>query len=172
MHMQAILNTAAFAWDVLVFRNLKAFLEPDCTVPWRQTRTVRLEKIYSEAAASLSVILSLAEKAAITTNAWKALITELCVTVTECDPAEPLDTREAHCGKHEFSFPKMYLKTKISVWMFNSMVLNKFRCREEARTQDKISYLKRVNRPTLKHFADCKLTWNIVDVHNPALWYL
>ena len=38
--------------------------------------------MYSEAAASLHEILSLAEKVAITTDAWKALITELCVTVT------------------------------------------------------------------------------------------
>ena len=44
--------------------------------------TVRLEKMYSKAAASLREILSLAEKVAITTDAWKALITESCVNVT------------------------------------------------------------------------------------------
>ena len=59
-----------------------AFLEADYTVPCCQTRTVRLEKMYSEAAASLREILSLAEKVAITTDAWTALITESCVTVT------------------------------------------------------------------------------------------
>ena len=44
--------------------------------------TVWLEKMTSEAAASLREILSLAEKVAITTDAWKALITESCVNVT------------------------------------------------------------------------------------------
>ena len=38
--------------------------------------------MYSEAAASLREILSLAEKVAITIDAWKALIMESCVTVT------------------------------------------------------------------------------------------
>ena len=67
---------------MLVFRDLIAFLEADYTVPCRQTMTVRLEKMYSEAAASLCEILSFSEKFAITTDAWKGLITESCVTVT------------------------------------------------------------------------------------------
>ena len=61
---------------MLVFRDLIAFFEPDYTVPCRQTRTVRLEKMYSEEAASLCEILSLAEKVFVTADAWKALITE------------------------------------------------------------------------------------------------
>ena len=139
MHMQAILNTAAFAWDVLVFRNLKAFLEPDCTVPWRQTRTVRLEKIYSEAAASLSVILSLAEKAAITTNAWKALITESCVTVTylptglcrvwSCSMPERRTVGNIFVSKYLFQNENICFNVKFNVFY----ILNKFRCRDEAR---------------------------------------
>ena len=44
--------------------------------------TVWLEKMYREAAASLREILPLAEKVPITTDAWTALITESCVTVT------------------------------------------------------------------------------------------
>ena len=50
------------------------------TVPCRQTMTVWLEKMYSEAAASLCEILS--EKVSITTDSWKALITESCVKVS------------------------------------------------------------------------------------------
>ena len=53
-----------------------AFLEADYTVPCCQTRTVRLEKMYSEVTASLREILSLAEKVFVTADAWKALITE------------------------------------------------------------------------------------------------
>ena len=45
---------------MLVFRDLIAFLEADYTVPCRQTMIVRLEKMYSEAEASLRAILSLA----------------------------------------------------------------------------------------------------------------
>ena len=67
---------------MLVLRDLIAFLEADYTVPCRQTMIVRLEKMYSEAEASLRAILSLAEKVAITANAWKALITVSCVIVT------------------------------------------------------------------------------------------
>jgi hypothetical protein len=44
--------------------------------------TVRLEKMYREAAASLREILSSADKVAITTDAWTALTTESYVTVT------------------------------------------------------------------------------------------
>ena len=44
--------------------------------------TVRLEKMYREAAASLRAILSSADKVAITTDAWTALTTESYVTVT------------------------------------------------------------------------------------------
>ena len=61
---------------MLVFRDLIAFLEPGDTVPCRQT--VRLEKMYSEAAASLREVLSLAVKVALTTDAW----TESYMTVT------------------------------------------------------------------------------------------
>ena len=38
--------------------------------------TVRLEKVYSEAAASLRKILFLTEEVAITTDAWTVLTTE------------------------------------------------------------------------------------------------
>ena len=62
-------------------RNLISFLEPTYTVPCRQTMTVRLEKMYREAA-SLREILSSADKVAITTDAWTALTTESYVTVT------------------------------------------------------------------------------------------
>ena len=48
-------------------RNLISFLEPTYTVPCRQTMTVRLEKMYREAA-SLREILSSADKVAITTG--------------------------------------------------------------------------------------------------------
>ena len=60
----------------------KGFRKPDYTVPWHQTITVRLEKMYSEAAGSLREIPSLVEKVAITNDAWTALTTESYVTVT------------------------------------------------------------------------------------------
>ena len=43
------------------FRNLISFLEPDDTMPCCQTMTVRLEKMYNVAAASLCENLSLVE---------------------------------------------------------------------------------------------------------------
>ena len=115
-------------------------------MPCRQTMTVWLEKMTSEAAASLREILSLAENVAITTDAWKALITESCVNVTffyrlgsaECDPADPLNTAERHtAGNTNFRF-QIFFKTKISVLMCVCSIkcfyiLNKFRCKEEAR---------------------------------------
>ena len=51
------------------FRDLIAFLQGT-------------EELYSEAAASLREILSLAEKVAIKTDAWTALTTESYLTVT------------------------------------------------------------------------------------------
>ena len=77
-------ETSRYAGDMLPMsvvegtglRNLISFLEPTYTVPCRQTMTVRLEKMYREAAASLRKILSSADKVAITTDAWTALTTE------------------------------------------------------------------------------------------------
>ena len=63
------------------FHDLIVFLKPDYTVPCRQTMTVWLEKMYSKAAGSLREILSLAEKVAITTDAWTALIMQSYVTM-------------------------------------------------------------------------------------------
>ena len=60
----------------IYFEYMIAFLEPDYTVPCRQTMTVQLEKMYSKAAGLLREILSLGEKVAITTDAWSVLTTE------------------------------------------------------------------------------------------------
>jgi len=64
------------------FRELMALLEPEYTVPCRQTMTKRLEGMYSETAATLRKILSQANKVALTTDAWTGLTTESYVTIT------------------------------------------------------------------------------------------
>ena len=64
-------------------------------------------------------------------------LTDLVVQSAILLPADLLNTREAHCGKHELSFPNIYFKKKISVLVFTFIkwihILNKFRCKEEAR---------------------------------------
>ena len=78
------------------FCDLIAFLEPDFTVPCCQTMTVRLEKMNSEAAASLHEILSLAEKVAITMT-FTFLLTGLC-RVRSYRPAQCQTCIPPHCG--------------------------------------------------------------------------
>ena len=70
------LNTVAYARDVMcqssmIWSHFSSQIT-QCLV----AKLWRLEKMYSEAAASLCEILSLAEKVAITTDAWTALTTE------------------------------------------------------------------------------------------------
>ena len=79
--MHAILNTVAYASDGT--SAIWSHFSRQITVPCRQTMTVRLEKMYSEATASLREILSLTEKVAITTGAWTALTTEAYAYGTE-----------------------------------------------------------------------------------------
>ena len=42
-----------------------------------------------------------------------SLLTGLC----RVDSADPLNTREAHCGKHEFSFPNICFSVRTFNWM-------------------------------------------------------
>ena len=64
------------------FRELMAFIEPEYTVPCRQTITTRMEGRYREIAAALRKILCKAKKVALTTDAWTGLTTESYVTIT------------------------------------------------------------------------------------------
>ena len=133
---------------------------------------------YKMSMASLREILSLAEEVAITTGKKKSVDYGVVreswpwhfyrLGCAECDPADPLNTREAHCGKNEFSFQNIYLKIKISVsvcvcsikWFY---ILIKFRCIEEAR---RINILIKKSRPTLTHL------WSFLLIYTwrPRMW--
>ena len=79
--MHAILNTVAYASNGTSAIWLHFWRQ--ITVPRHQTMSVRLEKMFGEAAASRREILSLTEKVAITTDAWTALTTEAFAYGTE-----------------------------------------------------------------------------------------
>ena len=62
-------------------------------------------------------------------------LTDLVVQSAILLPADPLNTREAHCGKHALLFPNIYFKKCVLVCTFIKWIhiLNKFRCKEKAR---------------------------------------
>ena len=123
--MHAILNTVAYAWDMaLVFHVLIAFLEPDYTVPCRQTMMAGENVERSSSLPLWDPVLSgesCHQNRCLDSVDYGVVPDRDCSLFywlgrAMCDPVDPLNTREAHCGTHEYSWNENICFTVYVKW--------------------------------------------------------
>lgn len=110
------------------FKQLMSYLEPNFTVPSRQTITANIEQRFASRKSDLLADLSSVRYVAVTTDSWTALTTESYVTVT-CHWLEDWDMKSAILmtksvpGRHTAENLAACLKEAVDQWGLNGKVI-------------------------------------------------
>ena len=110
------------------FKKLSSFLEPDYTMPCRQTVTSRVIKLYQDCSAKIKRLLDQTMYVALTTDCWTSLTTTSYVTVT-CHYIDQEWQMQAHVlatqnmeESHTAENLQMELETVVAWWKVSGRV--------------------------------------------------